>query len=485
MKKELVNPNFLKKNLSMCKVRLVRGTQIIALLLILNLVQPTISKAPGTITHGPIVGAVTENSAKVFVRTNQAAGISVRFGTNSDLSGASETATFHTYSSSDLTTQVPLGSLAPSTTYYLNVLVNGVSQLGVPYPHFKTFPAAGSNVPFKVVVLTDFSNADSRSIPSTTTFIQAAGENPDFVFIGGDFDHTTPSGATEGEARQNKRLMFRNLYGANMQGFVDNILYQYAVVHQWDDHDYGDNNANKESLWKQVSFEVFKEYFPAYPVTQYGIWQKFRYGQAEFFVLDTRSQRDPNRQKDSPAESMLDGDNLGSEGQLEWLKNGLLSSTATWKFVMTSVVWNPTTAKADAWSSFQNERNQLLSFINNNNIRRVIFVSGDSHFGGIDDGTYAGKPEMLVPSVNLASPHGGSCVDGKAESMGTWSVGTYGNPGWSECQGYGVITVGTNPDSLTLEVKDKDGNTKIRWDMFVHDDGDVVDAFDFRYRILL
>jgi hypothetical protein len=49
---------------------------------------------------------------------------------------------------------------------------------------------------------------------------------------------------------------------------------------------------------------------------------------------------------------MLDGDRLGYEGQMHWLRRGLLKSSAKWKFVVTPVVFNKSHKKFDGWSSY-------------------------------------------------------------------------------------------------------------------------------------
>ena len=84
---------------------------------------------------------------------------------------------------------------------------------------------------------------------------------------------------------------------------------------------------------------------------------------------------------------MLDGKNLGATGQLQWLKDRLLASTATWKVIFTSVVTNLGTKYPDGWSGFQTEWNDLKTFINSNGIKGVLFISGDLHLGAIDNGT--------------------------------------------------------------------------------------------------
>ena len=199
--------------------------------------------------------------------------------------------------------------------------------------------------------------------------------------------------------------MFKDLYDANtpyMADFVNLILQQTPIIHQWDDHDAGMNDIDRTYPDWNLSQKVFEEYVPRYPLPSVtpGIWQKFSYAQADFFVLDCRSQRDPKLDPDDENKSMLDGNDLGAAGQLQWLEDGLLSSTARWKIIFTSVNINPTTNFPDGWAGYQTEWNFLRSFINTNNIQGVVFISGDLHAGGIDNGTNAGFPELCVIQAN-------------------------------------------------------------------------------------
>ena len=64
------------------------------------------------------------------------------------------------------------------------------------------------------------------------------------------------------------------------------------------------------------------------------LYRSLRWGRhLELFVLDTRSYRDPNSALDSQQQPKT---MLGSE-QLAWLKDGLASSSATWKVIVSSV----------------------------------------------------------------------------------------------------------------------------------------------------
>jgi len=405
--------------------------------------------SPNTpLTHGPVVGAVTDTTARVFARTNTASRVQIRYGTKPDLSDAQRSSVQATDTSTDFTTIIPLTGLAPSTTYYVDVLVNDASQLTAPYPYFKTFPPPGSSQNFSFVLLTDSSITRNRYVK---TFLNADAEHPDFVILGGDFPHGRPN------TLEKKEWNFKAIYSAGtspaMRDFVKTILAHYAVAHMWDDHDYGPDNGDKTYALKQMSLQVLREYFPTYPMTQYGDWQKFSYGQADFFLLDARSQRDSALSPNTLTKSMLDGDHLGAQGQLTWLENGLKQSTARWKFMISPVPFNATSKPTDSWAAFPAERRALIDFIQTNNITGIIILSGDLHMGGIDDGTHSTFPEMVVNGTN-----GAGCTS--TQTPGIWSEGTYDN-GKQPCNGYGVITVMTHPDRVLLQVKDSDGKTRL------------------------
>jgi alkaline phosphatase D len=411
----------------------------------------TVSHASSAVlTHGPVVGKVSAHKAKVFLRTEQGASVKIEYSTDPNLMNSLMTDTFLTSSTKDLTIIIPLTKLKTKMTYYLNVYVNEVPQFSSAYPSFKTFPATTGPQQFKFIILTDFKKATEIS----TTFFNASQEGADFVFIGGDFDHRDPTTLSE------KREMFKQLYSidsSELGDFVNRILRRMPIVYHWDDHDAGGNNIDKTyPYWKQ-SYKVFREYVPTYelPSAAFGIWQYFQYAHVDFFVLDGRSQRDPDADPDDINKSMLDGNNLGPNGQLEWLEQGLLHSTARWKVIFSSVVTNPTTKLNDGWAAFQTEWRNLRKFIQDSQISGIVFISGDLHMGGIDNGTASGFTEMVVPGPNLEG-----CLS--SDLPGNWSEGIYYND-TGPCNGYGVVTVLTNPDRLLFEVKDENGTTRLSY----------------------
>jgi alkaline phosphatase D len=257
------------------------------------------------------------------------------------------------------------------------------------------------------------------------------------------------------------RAMHREVREEHTSGpdLRDNILRKFPVAHVWDDHDYGANNGNKTFPAKAGAIKAFDEYWPTYgrrlAGKKNGLWHKFMYGSlADIYMLDLRSQRDVNTDPDDANKSMLDGDMIPNS-QKTWLKDNLRASTATWKFIASTVPWNPTVGgtagKKDAWSGFQTEQQELVDFIRDEGITGVIFFSGDIHTGGaIDDGTNAYFPEMNVPYTNNSSDHTTCGINGLC---GDWSEG------WKpDGAGYGLVTV--SPSAVLLQAKDEAGTVQ-------------------------
>jgi alkaline phosphatase D len=69
------------------------------------------------------------------------------------------------------------------------------------------------------------------------------------------------------------------------------------------------------------------------------------------------------------------------QAQKEWLLNGLMKSSAIFKFIATSVPMEG--GGRDRWDGYPQERAQILSFIRKNKITGVVFLSADLHYAAI------------------------------------------------------------------------------------------------------
>ena len=127
------------------------------------------------------------------------------------------------------------------------------------------------------------------------------------------------------------------------------------------------------------------------------LWYKFRHGKSAFFVMDTRTERYSSYE---PAQM------IGPE-QMDALKKWLVArgqGTNT-KFVVTSVPFFPDTRSGseDKWSGFTEQRLELLDYVRDNKVPKVVFLSGDVHCSMAGQLKYSGDPNFLVTSVVSSS----------------------------------------------------------------------------------
>lgn len=148
----------------------------------------------------------------------------------------------------------------------------------------------------------------------------------------------------------------------------------YAI---WDDHDYGPDNSDATWINKENSWEVFKEFWgnPTFGLDgRKGCTTMFSYNDADFFLLDNRYFRAPNRCKTCERTS------LGKE-QTEWLIGALAASRAPFKFIaIGGQVLSTDNNEENAFHDFPAERDSLIRRIEAEGIKGVIFLTGDKHF---------------------------------------------------------------------------------------------------------
>jgi len=182
--------------------------------------------------------------------------------------------------------------------------------------------------------------------------------------------------------------------------------HHYAV---WDDHDYGPNDSDGTWKLKEVALESFNAFWPTTHLNATGaggITQHFQWSDCDFFLLDDRWFKSPN---------VKPGTVLGA-AQLEWLKLNLLSSKAPFKFVAMGVMFLSTAANKENMSKAGvKEREELIAFIQENNIEGVIFLTGDRHFSELSLLSAKGKVPIydLTCSALTAGPASSRYVNEK------------------------------------------------------------------------
>ena len=174
----------------------------------------------------------------------------------------------------------------------------------------------------------------------------------------------------------------RNSYN-RAQKELQKMLYvrpNYAI---WDDHDFGPNDSNGSYDLKDETLNSFKEYWgnKTYGESNNpGIYGKFSYLDAEFFLLDDRYHRSANQIRDSIDGKANPEKHFLGKQQMEWLKNALISSDYNIRFIVCGSQVNNMMADKESFSKYSSEYHELIEFIVSNKIKGVIFLTGDRHF---------------------------------------------------------------------------------------------------------
>lgn len=166
-----------------------------------------------------------------------------------------------------------------------------------------------------------------------------------------------------------------------MQPVLQPLFKAMSHYATWDDHDYGPNDIGGSFILKEESKKIFDSYWlnPSSGFNGQGVYTQVAYSDVELFVTDDRWWRSADdlpamvNGKPNPEKHML------GAVQMEWLKNALRHSQATFKIIVVgSQVLNPASAK-DKMADFPVDYNNLLEFIAQEKLNGVLFMSGDRH----------------------------------------------------------------------------------------------------------
>lgn len=157
---------------------------------------------------------------------------------------------------------------------------------------------------------------------------------------------------------------------------------QYAI---WDDHDYGPDDVGKSYILKEESRNTFINFTvnPSYGEEGKGIYSMTSYGDVDVFLTDDRYFRSEDGMNDSIGGNPNAAKNYFGNMQMEWLKNALIKSKATFKIIATGgQVLNPLNS-VECMRGYTAEYNELMEFLANQKIKGVVFFTGDRHHSEI------------------------------------------------------------------------------------------------------
>lgn len=486
------------------------------------------SPSKATLLVSMAVGGVTGSSARVRVHSATSDSVNVELSTDT-LTAASVFGTPAMASAQrNNTVLIDVRGLQPDQVYYYRAWIGGVPQRGT--QKFRTFPDAGTAAKFSF----GFGSCQQSGslLPSTSpgkVFEAVATSGASFFLQLGDWGY--PDSLDDPPVNND---FFSANYSLVQQSYLAKFDPAYPmnavqrmmpIDYVYDDHDFMNNNssATTSSYFganasgssvtileipnppgaRENSIRGYVENMPTYPLANEsrGIYHKFTVGDAEFFMLDLRSQRSPNLESFSKnsltgkweynvpeGHSILASPSAPGTGptQLTWLLDGLKRSTARWKFLVSSVPFNQAQSVAimlgillqdsvtknipgipsgipalfaslefvDKWVGFPADSDTLLKTIRANGIRNVVVLSGDSHTAAMDDGTNAGLPEVMAGCLDIMN----SRMVAGFETLGLhiWNQGGQGVTTSLFNNAFGKVTV-YGADSVALQLVDENG----------------------------
>ena len=326
--------------------------------------------------HGPMLGHVTDDAASFWVRTAVPTRVEVRVRAAGESIHPERRGASFTLAELDYTAVVRVHGLKPDTDYTYELLVDG-ELYPVEYASFRSHPKQGAPSNFRVAFgggagfVAEHERMWDTIRERDPVAMLMLGDN---VYID-DPEHKLTQHYTY--YRRQSRPEWRNMTSSRGT---------YAI---WDDHDFGLNDSfggpsPDDPWWKPQVWEVFTQNWnnPSYGGGQdvRGVWFDFRVGDVHFIMLDGRYYRE------SPWRRAQGNENPSMLGpvQLEWLKQTLSGSQATFKVVVSPVPWATGTKGGppggyDTWDGFDRERTKIFDLINEHEIDGVVLISADRH----------------------------------------------------------------------------------------------------------
>lgn len=349
--------------------------------------------AAASLVAGPMAGYRDARSVVLWFMADGAAAARVEYWPEGRPGEVVRGDTVRLSAAADHAAQLTLTGLAPGTTYRYRVLLDGRVAKGAEPGLFRTeslwqwrnhsfIAAQGHVVPDVKVAFGScsyFNDPPNDRSPRPNgpygggegIFERIADYAPDLMLWLGDNTYLR-----EADVGHAAGIAARYRHDRS-QPALQRLLRTGHHLAIWDDHDFGPNDANGSFTYKEAALETFRRYWPNGSGGQPGapgIFRVVSHYDVDFFLLDGRFHRDADG-----ARAMDDKTMLGA-GQLRWLKNALLASTATFRVIVSgSQMLKTVPPRIEGWSHFARERQGFLDWLAENRVPGVVFLSGDRH----------------------------------------------------------------------------------------------------------
>lgn len=406
--------------------------------------------------NGPMLGYVDMREALIWVQTNSANQVQVQYWETGKPAAKWLTNEVRTEKERGFTAKCIADQVQPGTTYEYAVLIGG-QPVKLAYPttfktqvlwQWRTDPPAFSVATGSCAYIneTEYDRPGKPYGSDYHIFTAIHQQKPDVMLWLGDNtyyrepDWNTRTGMVHRYTHDRATPELQPLLASTAQ---------YAI---WDDHDYGPDDSDGSFVHKDMAWEVFRNFWgnPTFGVQgQKGCTTQFQYNDIDFFLLDNRYFRTPDRCVSCPDRSLL------GKTQLQWLLAALAKSRAPFKVI--AIGGQVVTTSSDhetAFHYFPAERDTILQFIERENLKGVIFLTGDKHFTELSamknnkgNWVYDLTTSPLTAGVNPNAETNAWHVEGTRVNQHNFSVLRFSGP----------------RTKRELEIKNYDANGKETW----------------------
>lgn len=309
---------------------------------------------------GYVSGDVSSDSALVWLRAEAGSRVALHYGNEPGLTQFQTTSFRAVDAGADHSAIFSLDRLEPGSRYYYRAVVDG--RKPGPVASFVTAPRADDNS--KVTFC--FSGDTRQGYKPFTVMHAVRAQRPDFFLHLGDTIYADRNGAARTLPE------FWDKYRINRDdAAAQSCFAETSVYVMWDDHEVEDDYLPGHPL-APIGRKAFLDYWPVRrPANDpEQIYRAVRWGRAvDLIILDTRQYRAPDRS------TML------GRRQKDWFFDRLANSSATFKFVGTTVPMAG--GGKDRWDGYPAERDEILAFIHQKKISGVVFMSADLHYAAV------------------------------------------------------------------------------------------------------
>ncbi|MFN0202604.1 MAG: alkaline phosphatase D family protein [Bacteroidia bacterium] len=338
-------------------------------------------QAQDLLQAGPMVGYSEMQEVMLWVQTRQEAQVQLEYWDNETPHKLLETSTYKTEKTHAFTAHLLADAVEPGRKYTYRVLING-KEVKRAYPfQFQTPPLwqYRTEPPEMKIALGScaYINEKEYDRPGNAygshyeIFTAISQQKPDMMLWLGDNTYLREPDW------YSKTGMFHRYTHTRSLPEMQPLLASSINLAVWDDHDYGPNDSDRTFVKKELSEQVFQDFWanPTYGLPNMGgTTSMYEYGDAHFFLLDNRYFRTANEAKTASEKICL------GKAQIDWLIEALVSSKATFKFVCVGgQILNPVKMYETLANLSATEYEEIIARIEKENLKNVIFLTGDRH----------------------------------------------------------------------------------------------------------